>query len=112
MAQGFQAKELLEMMPLGFNRKAAQGVSLVYQFELTGEGGGKYYLAIQDGNCHLREGEHPSPQVTLILTAEDFCRLSAGKLPFAMAYITGRLQVRGDLRLVLRMGTYFPPPPS
>ncbi len=110
MTEGPSARQILELMPAGFDREAAKGVSLIYQFRLTGEGGGQYYVAIEDETCEFKEREHPSPDVVLTISAQDFCGLTMGKLPFAMAFITGRLKVTGDLRLVLRMGTYFPLP--
>lgn len=110
MTEGPSARQLLELMPAGFNREAAKGVSLIYQFHLAGERGGQYHVVIENETCKLQEGEHPSPDVVLTISAQDFCSLAMGKLPFAMAFITGRLKVTGDLRLVLRMGTYFPQP--
>lgn len=109
MTEGPSARQILELMPAGFNREAAKGVSLIYQFNLTGEGGGQYHLIIENETCELKEGEHPSPDAVLTIPAQDFCNLVMGRLPFALAFITGRLKVTGDLRLVLRMGAYFPP---
>jgi putative sterol carrier protein len=97
-------------MSAGFNPQAAKGIVLVYQFHLTGEGGGQYHLVLADQACKFQEGEHASPDVVLAISAEDFRSLVMGKLPFAMAFVTGRLKVTGDLRLVLRMGAYFPQP--
>jgi hypothetical protein len=33
----------------------------VIQFNLTGEGGGNYYVEIKDGTAKVTEGSHASP---------------------------------------------------
>ena len=33
--------EIFQMMPARFNKEAAEGIEAIYQFELTGQGGGR-----------------------------------------------------------------------
>ena len=47
--QATNIPEVFKEMPNRFNAGAAKGMKAVYQFDLTGDGGGKYNLAIDDG---------------------------------------------------------------
>ena len=38
--------EIFQMMPARFNKEAAEGIEAIYQFELTGQGGGTYQVRI------------------------------------------------------------------
>jgi putative sterol carrier protein len=110
-------KEIFEEMPSRFKKEAAQEFNAVYQFDLDGEGGGKWYLAIQDGGCEIREGQHSSPSITIAMRASDFVALIGGKLNPQMAFMTGKIKVNGDIGLATKLAGLFdtnrsPAPPS
>ena len=58
-------KEVFAAMPTRFNAGVAKGLKAVYQFDLTGDNGGKCSLAIDDGKLTVGEGTHASPNITL-----------------------------------------------
>jgi hypothetical protein len=47
--QATSVEQVFEIMPSRFNAQAAQGVNATYQFELTGDGGGTYNVAVGNG---------------------------------------------------------------
>ena len=53
-------KDVMAEMPSVFKADAAKGMKAVYQFDLTGDNGGKYNLAIDDGKLTPGEGSHAS----------------------------------------------------
>ena len=109
MSAAVSVKPIFEAMPFSLNRAAAQEANAVYQFNLSGEGGGQFVVTIKSGECTVVEGTAPTPDATISATAADYMNIVTGVYPFGLAYINGRLKVTGDLRLVLRMGAYFAP---
>jgi len=100
-------KQVFEQMPGHFKKEAAQGLNAVYQFDLSGEGGGKWQVSINNDNCDIKEGAHSSPSVTISMAAQDYLDMIAGKLNPQMAFMTGKLRISGDMGLALRFQGLF-----
>jgi len=100
-------KEIFDAMPERFNKDAAAGMNAVYQFDITGEGGGKYYAEIKDGELTMAEGEHENPSITLTMAAQDYVDMVEGKLNGQMAFMTGKLKIKGDMSLAMKLNTLF-----
>lgn len=109
MTETVDVKPIFAAMPRSVNTEATKDTSVVYQFNLSGEGGGQFVVAIKNGNCTVEEGLAPAPDAIISATATDYVSVVTGALPFGLAYINGRFKVEGNLRLVLRMGAYFAP---
>ena len=102
-------KSIFDAMPLSINRDAAKDANTVYQFNLSGEGGGQFAVRIKNGDCTVEEGTATAPDVTICAAAADYLNIVTGAYPFGLAFVNGRLKVEGDLRLLIRMGKYFAP---
>jgi putative sterol carrier protein len=100
-------KQVFEQMPSRFKKGAAQGLNAVYQFDLSGEGGGKWQVSINNEQCDIKEGVHPSPNVTISMPAQDYLDMVAGKLNPQMAFMSGKLRISGDMGLALRFQGLF-----
>lgn len=87
---------------------AADGLDVVYQFNLNGADGGQYQLQIRDGACQVSEGVHPDPQVTLAMSGEDCLKVLNGQISGTMVAMTGRLRISGDMGLALQLASLFP----
>lgn len=109
MPEAVSVRPIFEAMSLSLNKEAAKEAAVVYQFNLSGEGGGQFIVAIKNGTCTVEEGVAPTPDATISATAADYMSIVSGAYPFGLAYINGRLKIEGNLRLVLRMGAYFAP---
>jgi putative sterol carrier protein len=72
-------------------------VDVVFQFQITGPGGGNWHVSIKDAACQTKPGEHASPTTTIIMSDDDFLSLVAGKLNAMQAYTSGKLKIKGDL---------------
>lgn len=99
---------LLARLPAALDPGAAAGVEGVLQFDLTGEGGATYFLAIQGGACTVGEGRHPAPNVVLTLSAADCVAVITGAVKARALFDTGRLQIAGNLFLALLLRDLFP----
>ncbi|MGA2411618.1 MAG: SCP2 sterol-binding domain-containing protein [Candidatus Binataceae bacterium] len=100
-------KEAFEQAPVNFNKDAAKGLKAVYQFDLSGDGGGQWAILIDNDQCTVQEGKHPSPSITISMTAQDYLDLLSGKLNGQMAFMTGKLRIAGDLGLAIKLQTLF-----
>jgi putative sterol carrier protein len=80
-----------------FQPEAAVGVDVVFQFNITGPGGGDWHVVVKDGECAVGAGAHDSPTTTLKMADDEFVSLIEGQLPAMQAYTTGKLRIEGDL---------------
>ena len=100
-------KQVFDTMPSRFNKDAAKGLSAVYEFDLSGDGGGNWHVIIEDQAIEVNTGRHPSPNVTISMAAQDYLDMMAGKLNAQVAFMSGRLHMSGDMSLALMMQRLF-----
>jgi putative sterol carrier protein len=101
-------KEYFETLDKRFVASASKGLSCVFQFELSGDGGGQYNIIVNDGTMEWKEGTAASPSVTIKMAAPDYLKLINGELNGTMAYMKGQMKVTGNLMLAQKMQAVFP----
>jgi putative sterol carrier protein len=102
-------KEYIETLPQRFKPDASKGVHAVFQFELTGDGGATFHVAVDDGTMKVTDGQAASPNTTIKMNSEDYVKMVNGKLSGTMAFMKGLLKVTGNVMLAQKMQTFFPP---
>ncbi len=100
-------KETFDMMQGRFKPEKAAGVSAVVQYEITGEGGGTWSATIKDGKCAVASGAAANPNLTLTMSGQDWLDMLAGKLSGQMAFMSGKLKLKGDMGLAMKIGGMF-----
>ena len=101
-------KEVFEKMPEVFNPNVAQGLDAVFQFEITGEGGGNWSVIVKDGACQIQEGTHDSPTVTLTMSGDTWLGMVNKEVNGIQAFMSGQLKASGDIMLAQRIEQLFP----
>ncbi len=102
-----QVNDVFAKMPDAFNAAAAQGLDAVFQFEITGEGGGNWNVVVKDGTCQVNEGNHEAPSVTLNMSAETWVGMVNKEVNGMQAFMTGQLKATGDIMLAQRIEQLF-----
>ena len=100
-------KETFDLMQGRFKPEKAAGVSAVIQYEITGEGGGTWSATIKDGKCAVASGAATNPSLTLTMSGQDWLDMLAGKLSGQMAFMSGKLKLKGDMGLAMKIGGMF-----
>jgi putative sterol carrier protein len=90
-----------------FEPESARGVRLIYQFELSGPGGGPLRVALDDGTLDVGRGRAEAPNVVVRASASDYEAVLAGTENAELLYMAGRITIEGDPSLALRMRTFF-----
>ncbi|MGQ9851752.1 MAG: SCP2 sterol-binding domain-containing protein [Aggregatilineaceae bacterium] len=100
-------KEVFEHIHEGFNPAKAEGVDAVFQFNLTGENGGQYWIRVVNQQAEVHEGVHEAPTMTITASADDYLALVNGDLSAMSAFMQGKVKVKGDMGLALKLQTMF-----
>ncbi len=100
-------KETFEAMAGRFRADKAAGASAVIQYDVSGEGGGTWNAVIKDGTRTVNAGPAPSPNLTLQIGAQDWLDMLSGKQSGQMLFMSGKLKVKGDMGLAMKLGSMF-----
>ena len=97
------AADLLKKPPAAFNASEASGMDCTLQFNCSTP----MNAVIKDGTCTLNEGTAGNADVAITMEDEDLVALMKGELNGMTAFMTGKLQVEGDLMLAQRIASIF-----
>jgi putative sterol carrier protein len=100
-------KETFEQMPSKFRADKAAGVNATIQYDITGDQGGTWHAVIKDGTCTVASGAAASPSLTLTMASQDWLDMVGGKLAGQMAFMSGKLKLKGDMGLAMKIGGMF-----
>lgn len=96
-----------DQVPEKVNKDKIQGMDCIYQFDITGDGGGQWHIVIANGDATVHTGVAENPSITITISAENFVSLVQGKLNGQMAFMTGKLKIKGDMALALKLQSVF-----
>ena len=102
------AEEYFATLDERFRPAGAAGVKAVFQWKLSGDGGGTRYAVVDDGTMALHDGEHTKPTVTIAMKAADYVRMVNGELDGARAFTTGKAKLSGSIPMAMKMRQIFP----
>lgn len=96
-------EEFFAALPGKVDPGKTAGINAVFQMNLSGEGGGQWYVSVEDGVPSVSRGEAPNPNITLSATAQDWLDIVNRKLSGQAAFMTGKLRVQGDISLAMKL---------
>ncbi len=98
-------QQTLSALALKMNEdpKGIRGFQSVYQFDLSGEDGGTYQVKFDNNQVSYVQGTPDEPKCTLQMSDANFIKLVNGQLNPTAAFMMGKLKVKGDLSLSLKL---------
>ncbi len=100
--------ETFEIMKSVFNPAAAKGVNKTFQWNVSGEQAGVWAVKVANQTCEVIPGGVEKPDMTLILSDQDWLSIAEGKLDPMNAFMTGKVKVTGDMMLAMKINQLFP----
>ncbi|WP_110975058.1 SCP2 sterol-binding domain-containing protein [Acinetobacter sp. WCHAc060042] len=94
---------ILNQLPTALNPENTDGVECILQLQLSAP----YVIQINDGTCDIQQGENANADVVLTTSDEVFIELITGKIAGAMAFMSGKLKIDGDIMLAKEISDYF-----
>lgn len=73
--------------------------------EITGEGGGTWLIRIADGKMIVTSGNDVPVDTTISVSAADFQQIIAARLNPQLAFMTGKLKVKGAMGNALKLSS-------
>lgn len=94
---------ILNQLPTALNPENTDGVECILQLQLSAP----YVIQINAGTCDIQQGENADADVVLTTSDEVFIELITGKIAGAMAFMSGKLKIDGDIMLAKEISDYF-----
>lgn len=101
-----KVKALLEQADAGGIRE-----HLAYQFNITGEAGGTFYIEVKDGALSVEPYDYRDRDAAFTCSAETLFKIASGKTDPVGAVLTGKLKVEGNIDKALRLKELLPKRP-
>lgn len=76
---------------------------LAYQFNITGEAEGIFYVEVKEGKLYVEPYEYFDRDAIFTCSAETLFKLAEGKTDPILAFTTGKLKVEGNIDKALRL---------
>ncbi len=102
--------DAVELFRKRFRPDAARDLTVSYQMELSGEGGGVLSVRVDRGRLEVSEGPTDTPDVVYRMSAADFFAILARTANPDLLYMAERIAIEGDLSLALKLRALFSNP--
>ena len=76
---------------------------LAYQFNITGEAEGIFYVEVKDGTIHVEPYEYYDRDAVFACSADTMLKILSGKMDPVFAFTLGKLKVEGSLEKALKV---------
>ncbi|KAF5285561.1 hypothetical protein FQR65_LT13195 [Abscondita terminalis] len=91
-----------------FNAETIEKFKCIYQFNLSGEQAGSWFLNLKTAPGSWGMGESPaSPDIILSMDSKHFFSIFSGKLKPTAAFMTGKLKIKGDMKMAMKLDKFL-----
>jgi putative sterol carrier protein len=100
--------QIVEAMPEYLLPEKAGTTKATIAFDLSGVHAGKWWVKIHDGKAETGKGEPgEQPNLTLSADSNDWVKIMTGQLDGTAAFMQGKLKIKGDMGLAIKMQSLF-----
>lgn len=85
------------------NPNASKEINAVYQFDITGPMGGTWTVDLTKTPGEVRPGADASAKCTVTCADQDFMKIVNKQLNPQMAFMSGKLKIKGDMGLAMKL---------
>ena len=85
----------------------AKEVNARYNFDISGEGGGKWCVDTVSDPVVVTEELHPSPSFSMTVDAKDFVEMLKDPPKAMQLFMMGRIRISGDPILAMKLQKLF-----
>jgi len=85
------------------NKDNLSEINAIYQFEITGDEASSWTVDLREGQGVVSEGSNEEADITITVDTQDFKDIVSGTLPGPMAFMSGKLQIQGDMSLAMKL---------
>jgi putative sterol carrier protein len=106
MAEELTAKAILEERlgkGLAAHPEKADGVDCVFKFDISGPTGGLWVLDLKAKPPVMTTEDREEVDCTIIMKEEDFIAMVEGTLRAELAFMTGKLKIKGDMFWAMKL---------
>jgi putative sterol carrier protein len=105
--EGLAPETIFAGLPMAFKADEAKGENIVFQWELSGENRGTWFVKIQDGKVEVNPATHPSPTITIQTDADTFVKMAKGEANETSLFMQGKIKVKGNPMAAMKFRKYF-----
>jgi putative sterol carrier protein len=100
--------QIVDALPQFLIPEKAGSTNATIVFDLSGSEAGKWWVKIHDGKAESGKGDPAdTANLTLMADAADWVKIMTGKLDGTAAFMQGKLKIKGDMGLAIKMQTLF-----
>ncbi len=81
----------------------SKAVNSVYEFNITGDGGGVWTVDLTKEPGIVTAGTSGAAKCTVTCASADFMNIVSGKMNAQMAFMSGKLKIKGDMGLAMKL---------
>ncbi len=101
------AKEIINSLPNRFKAdKVDEDLDIIFHFEISGDNGGDFTVAIKNKECTVTEGLYDEAKCTVKAKDKVYADVELGKTNAQMAFMMGKVKV-SNLNAMLKFADCF-----
>jgi len=108
--RGFWLAQVFRAMPRQLDAERAAGVEATIEYRIGGRRGGghdHWQATVSQGRCRTSRAAREPASVALTMDAVSFLKLVTGNATGPRLFLTGRLEIAGNLALAMRLPSLF-----
>jgi Fe-S-cluster-containing hydrogenase component 2 len=95
-------------LPLVFQPNQAKHLNAIYQFLFTGHEVSQFTVTLSNQTCEVHEGLVSKPDLVVKADSQTWISFLRKERNMILAILTGKIRVKGDIRLLLEFAKCFP----